>query len=249
MVQKEGALLTNLLRKGLVFYTQDIVSANNDCLYSEMLARIEYDGNIYTPLSFLGDMNDSLVLEIFSIGIERMCALQSKSPFRSFGINLNPDLLHRPDVSGRVIESIQAHIDTGALDPRRCIIEITEDAKNPSPLSREAVADIGALRKQGIRFALDDFGDRHSNFSQIILDETYFSIVKIDGIFVKGCPENKIKKREILSGVVGVLSSIGVTVVVEHIECPETFEFVGSLGGNVYCQGYYIQRPAPPVLA
>jgi PAS domain S-box-containing protein len=121
----------------------------------------------------------------------------------------------------------------------RVVIEITESALIDSLQS--AVAVVGELKKMGCRLALDDFGTGYSSLSH--LQVLPFDKLKVDRSFVSSMTESR-ESRKIVSAVVGLGQSLGLTTVAEGIETQEQAEMMLWLGCDLG-QGYFYGRPLP----
>ena len=148
----------------------------------------------------------------------------------------------RPD---DILESLAA----SGRDLSRFVIELTEhDIVDDSAQLAQAV---GFLRAAGIRIALDDFGNGHSNFE--MWHQLSPEFVKIDRYLVDGIATNA-GKLAIVKALVGVAAALGADLVAEGIEREEDLAVVRDMG-VIYGQGYLLGRPqatpgyaAPPEL-
>jgi diguanylate cyclase (GGDEF)-like protein/PAS domain S-box-containing protein len=113
-----------------------------------------------------------------------------------------------------------------------------------------AVANMGkarsfmsALRKHGVRFALDDFGSGMSSF--YYLRNLPCDFVKIDGGFVKNMSQDPIDAAMVRSiNEIGKL--MGKRTVAEFVEDARTLELLAQVGVD-YAQGYGVALPEPLV--
>ena len=97
---------------------------------------------------------------------------------------------------------------------------------------------ITALHNGGLRCSIDDFGSGYSSFSilkQITVDE-----LKLDSIFVKRGASVQ-RDDKILSTVIDLGKSMGMSVVQEGVETKELFDKVIAMGCDVI-QGYYYAK-------
>jgi len=116
-------------------------------------------------------------------------------------------------------------------------IEITETAA-VCDIDRTASV-IHRLNAIGISVAIDDFGTGYSSLSY--LKDFPISRIKIDKAFVDGMQNNP-NGQEIVSVIVNLSHSLGLTAVAEGVEERSQLEFLRRLGCDVI-QGYYISKP------
>jgi EAL domain-containing protein (putative c-di-GMP-specific phosphodiesterase class I)/GGDEF domain-containing protein len=124
------------------------------------------------------------------------------------------------------------------LDPARVTIEVTERDVVESP-ARLAHA-LGYLRAHGIRIALDDFGNGHSNFE--MWNEIHPDVVKIDRYLINGVSRSA-GRLAIVRSLCQVAESLGTDLVGEGVEDPADLRVLRDLG-IPYAQGFLIGRPA-----
>lgn len=133
----------------------------------------------------------------------------------------------------QVIESLQA----SGRDPGRFVIEITE---------RDIVEDVGRLadalgylRAAGIRIALDDFGNGHSNFE--LWHELSPEYVKLDRYLVHAIADSP-GRLGIVKALVQVAENLGADLIAEGVERLQDLAIIKDLGIR-YAQGYLLGRP------
>ena len=124
----------------------------------------------------------------------------------------------------------------------RLILEITEGSAMVMP--DIVTAFMRGRQREGISFALDDFGAGQTSFRY--LRDFYFDFLKIDGQFVRGVHGNADNQC-----LVGALTSIGkhfdMVTVAESVETAQDAAFLTELGVDCM-QGYYFGAPTvvPP---
>jgi EAL domain-containing protein (putative c-di-GMP-specific phosphodiesterase class I) len=134
---------------------------------------------------------------------------------------------------------IGAALDRHDVDPRRLVVEVTEDAIMSEPDT--ALAAIAALRRLGVSIAVDDFGTGHSSLAQ--LRRIAATELKIDRSFVTAMRQDRFD-REIVHVVVDLARRLGMRIVADGIEDFPTWQALGELGCGVG-QGFGIARPMP----
>ena len=100
------------------------------------------------------------------------------------------------------------------------------------------------LQKQGISFALDDFGAGMTSFKY--LRQFYFDFLKIDGQFIRGIadnPDNQCMTRALLA----IAQQFDMFAVAESVETARDAEVLVAMGMDCM-QGYYFGAPTvtPP---
>ena len=88
--------------------------------------------------------------------------------------------------------------------------------------------------------AVDDFGTGINNLE--LIEQMSPNIVKLDREVISGI-DHISEKQENVKNLVNLFHSKGITVVAEGVEEKEEFEYLQSLGVDLY-QGYYLARPA-----
>ena len=100
---------------------------------------------------------------------------------------------------------------------------------------------VDAMRKQGVKILMDDFGKGYSSLG--LLQNCEFDILKIDMDFVRQINDNP-KTRSIVRSIIDMSHQLGLKVVAEGVETAEQLEFLRQYGCD-YIQGYYFSRPLP----
>jgi c-di-GMP phosphodiesterase len=98
---------------------------------------------------------------------------------------------------------------------------------------------IEAMGKEGISFALDDFGSGFSSFVYLKYFETDF--VKIDGEFVKNIVVNE-KDRIFVKHINQIAQEFGKKTIAEYVEDEETLKLLEEIGVD-YAQGFHFGLP------
>jgi EAL domain-containing protein (putative c-di-GMP-specific phosphodiesterase class I) len=144
-------------------------------------------------------------------------------------VNLGPHAIANPDSLGAI----------EGIDPHRLVIELTEHVEvDDYPLLRRLLL---ALRRRGVRLAVDDTGSGFSSFSHIV--KLAPDIIKLDIDLVRGIDVDPVR-RSLATAVVRFAGETGAKVTAEGIETSSELECVQSLGID-YGQGYFLGRPGP----
>lgn len=96
---------------------------------------------------------------------------------------------------------------------------------------------IEKLQKNGVSFALDDFGSREANDSA--LNKMKFDTIKFDSGFLKSKKHNDLKNE------ITEKSKLypNMEIVIEGVEYIEDVEFLNNISGHKVQQGYYFDKP------
>ena len=91
-------------------------------------------------------------------------------------VNVSARQLQHPDF----VHDVRVALDAAALDPRRLVLEITENVVIGDHVAVGEMLE--ALQLMGVRLALDDFGIGYSSLS--MLEALPFDALKLDRVFV-----------------------------------------------------------------
>ena len=128
-------------------------------------------------------------------------------------------------------------LERSGLDASKICFEITETAAIAS--FSQANRFIQALKEQGCRFALDDFGSGLSSFGY--LKHFPVDFLKIDGAFVKGILHDPID-REMVRSINEIGHLTGKQTIAEFAESVEIINMLRQIGVD-YAQGYGVSQP------
>ena len=238
-------LAAGLERGEVVAYLQPVVHlVTGETRGLEALVRWNHpELGMLSPAAFLDLAEDAgLDLLLGDVVLRSACATLSGVDSDVFlGINLSVGQLTDRGLGKRVA----AILDEYGIDPSRLMVEITEHAT----LSRRAgggrVAPdhtLDELRAMAASLCLDDFGTGYSSLTHI---RRYpLRSIKIDRSFVAGVCDHA-EDRAVVAAMVGMASSLGLSVVGEGVETHEQATALQELGCHL-AQGYLIARPLAP---
>ncbi|MEV6633201.1 EAL domain-containing protein [Actinoplanes sp. NPDC051470] len=152
-------------------------------------------------------------------------------------VNVSPRQLSEPGFVPMVARLLAEH---GLDDPSRLVLEITETAV--LSLSDDLQKRLDAVKALGVRIALDDFGTGYSSLTW--LQSVPADVVKLDRSFVSGLAGD-VRKSSIIVAVLGLATSLNMTVVAEGVEEPDDWRALAAAGCPAI-QGYLVSRPVPP---
>jgi EAL domain-containing protein (putative c-di-GMP-specific phosphodiesterase class I) len=190
------------------------------------------------PNDFLRIANDSgLIEKIGSWVIAEVC--RRISEFRSIGIilphvavNVSPRQFQTTDICNEILVSVNQF----GIQPGQLVVEITEELLlNQSP---ELIAQLVALRRNGIDLSIDDFGTGYSSLQY--LRDLPASRLKIDQTFISRIEHSSVD-RAIISTISHLAHALDMRVVAEGVETETQFSLLRAAGCDEL-QGYLFGR-------
>lgn len=146
--------------------------------------------------------------------------------------NATASEISSPDFADRLVEQIQK----AGLPPHIYKLEVSETEVMRDPEAAEA--SLKQVQKAGLSLVLDDFGTGYSSLAR--LDRFPFDVVKIDQYFIRSALTDP-AARSIISSVVRIAETYGMSVVAEGVETAEAEQLCREMGCN-YGQGFYYAR-------
>ena len=165
------------------------------------------------------------------------CVAWNKAGY-DLGISVNLSMYNLRDAL--LSEHIMALQEKWKPLPGALMMEVTESSVMGD--SSHVAGILDELSRQGIKFSIDDFGTGHSSLSH--LKRLPVSELKIDKSFVLEMNSDA-DDMAIVRSTVDLAHNMGLRVVAEGVETPESLEILKELGCD-QAQGYFIARPAPP---
>ena len=210
------------------------------------------DGTVLSPAYFvpaLEKLGLTTILDEAVIGIvcRDICeAKQGDIPFAPVSVNLSR--LHA--VRRNAAKSFRKIAERWGVERPELFFEITETAvrtgdgaeevSETNEEDKEMMLLTGALKREGYRIAMDDYGMGSSTLK--LLQDVSFDILKLDRYFVRriGDPRTDI----ILASTIGMAASLGMEVIAEGVETEKQIRFLLDHQCR-YGQGYYYSEPLP----
>ena len=158
---------------------------------------------------------------------------QPANPQTKLSVNLSVRQLAEPNLQSWVSDVVMQ----SGLPADQVCLELTESLLMED--LEVALGVLSSLRSIGVHLAIDDFGTGYSSMSY--LKRLPVDVLKIDRSLVSGLGTDPADEA-IVSAVITIGHSLGMTVVAEGIERPDQWDRLGELGCD-QAQGYLLGRP------
>jgi diguanylate cyclase (GGDEF)-like protein len=239
----ESELRAGLQNNEFVLHYQPQVDVQGRVTGAEVLVRWQHpERGLVSPLEFIPVCEAcGLIVELGGKILEAACyqlaAWASRPELESLTLAVNisaPQFAHPA-----VVEMVLATLKATGVNPARLKLELTE-----SMLVHDVDAIINtmdALRAEGIRFSLDDFGTGFSSLAY--LKRLPLHQLKIDGSFVRDIGQSG-ESAAIVRTIIALGSNLGLEVIAEGVETEAQRSFLFEHGCHAY-QGYFFGKPMP----
>ena len=239
LAKLEGELRQAVADDAVVPHFQPLIDLDTGHLVGvEMLARWPHaTRGMVSPAEFIPLAEDSGLIGPMTVSLMRQaCRAAADWPSHvTLACNLSPMQLRDPGLPATVANVLA---ETG-FPAARFELEVTESALvGDLALARRLLDEIRAL---GVRLALDDFGTGYSSLRH--LQVLPFDKLKIDQSFIGAMATDK-ESAKIVSGVVGLGHSLGLSTVAEGVETEDVAGLLRGLGCDIG-QGWLFGRPVP----
>ena len=164
--------------------------------------------------------------------VQEWCGMRV-DPELTLSVNLSPRQIRHPGLAEDIISSVKE----AGLDPRRLILEITENVLLED--SPDTMSTLASFKSHGIRIAIDDFGTGYSSLGYL---RSYpIDILKMPRVFVQGF-DGDLEESALAETVLSLGGSLKMDVVAEGIESKEQLDRLVALDCGMW-QGYLDSRP------
>jgi EAL domain-containing protein (putative c-di-GMP-specific phosphodiesterase class I) len=213
---------------------QPIVALNDRAIHHhEALSRFSDGRDPYEVITF-GEATG--LIEELDLAVCRMVLQELKrSPESTIALNISG----RSAQSDAFRRELQAVLAAHGDVRRRLIIELTESSAIADEHVEEAAAFLVALRADGNRVCLDDFGAGAAAYSYLRHFEVDY--VKIDGPFLKAAV-TKERERTLIRSICELCEGLGSQTIGEMIEDEQQSKIASRLGIR-FGQGWLFGRP------
>jgi diguanylate cyclase (GGDEF)-like protein len=189
----------------------------------------------FIPVAQQTGLIKPLTLYVIDEALRQCRSWQDQGVRLAIAVNLSTRSLVDPDFPAEVAGLLE-HWD---VEPSLLEFEITESSMLADPARTKQI--LLQLAEMKIRLSIDDFGTGYSSLAY--LKRLPVSEIKIDRSFVMNM-DNDEDDAIIVRSTIDLGRNLGLDVVAEGVETPETWDLLTSLGCTA-AQGYYLSRPVP----
>ena len=193
-------------------------------------------GMLY-PDSFIGLAEEIGLIDVIGQHVLQAACREAASWPRHVKLAVNASPLQFRN--GNLLNIVIQALAMSGLEPARLELEITEAVLMDR--SAQVATLLGNIRALGVGISMDDFGTGYSSLSYLM--NYPFTKIKIDKSFIMGL-ENEPNSKAVVSAIIGLGRSLGMTVTAEGIEMPEHLDYLRNIGCG-QGQGYLIGRAIP----
>ena len=238
--------LESSLRKALereeffLLYQPQIDLATHKIISFEALLRWDHpELGVVSPIEFIPLLEETGMIEQVGRWVLRKacqtCMLWHNQGFTdvSMAVNISPVQFENEYIA-TVVKNI---LDETGLASNYLELELTESTIMQSP--EEAAMTLSKLSSMGVAIAIDDFGTGYSSLSY--LQKFPINTLKIDRSFVSEIAVNE-GDANIVSAIISMAHSLGLTVVAEGVENIEQLMLLQSEQCE-HVQGFFFSKP------
>jgi diguanylate cyclase (GGDEF)-like protein/PAS domain S-box-containing protein len=190
---------------------------------------------LFIPLAERSGLINELGTEVMAQSLQHLASWLGEDPSRSLSMNVSGVQLQELDFA----ENLLRLAETSGVGAYQLVMEVTESVFFDADCN--VIKQLSRLREAGARVALDDFGTGYSSLGR--LQELPVDIVKIDKTFVS-MVRTGTERLPILSAMINMAHSLGLTVTAEGIETEEQANYLVALECDSL-QGYLFSHPEP----
>lgn len=148
-------------------------------------------------------------------------------------VNVSAQQAARPDFPAEVADALAE----AGLPPDALLLDVTEGIVAQDV----AIGHLEAIRRSGVRIAIDDFGAGYSSLA--CLQTLPVSELKIDKLFVARLGQDA-RQSTVMRALIQLAHAMSMTVIAEGVEDGRQWAELRSLGCDA-AQGFWISRPVP----
>jgi len=189
---------------------------------------------VFVPVAEESDLIVVLGGWVLRTACRDIADLRGRSPGGQLtvAVNISPRQLGR----SRFVSDVQAALVSAGLPAAALCLEITENTL--INVTGSVRADLPALRRLGVRLAIDDFGVGYSSLSY--LTQLPLDVLKIDRTFIQALPED----AALASAIVQLADALGLDSIGEGVEDMGQARALRRTGCR-YAQGFLYSPPVP----
>ena len=227
----------SILRRDVMLAYQPVMEARRPrkvAFYEGLIRILDETGRVIPARDFIEVVEtQELGRKIDVLALDAGCLMLHEKPDLRLAVNLSARSIGYPDWTATLRRWIARDTTLG----ERLILEITESSAMTVPdLVTAFMAD---LHREGIAFALDDFGAGFTSFRY--LRDFYFDILKIDGQFIRNVSTDA-DNQVLAQALVQIGQQLDMFTVAESVETEADAAFMRSLGVDCM-QGYLFGAP------
>ena len=151
-------------------------------------------------------------------------------------VNVSRVDIYDPKLEENLLELLKKN----GISTEDLMLEITESAYSEN--SEGLIRVVNALRDNGFRIELDDFGSGYSSLN--MLTTIPIDVLKMDMLFIRNMHKS-VKNQKLVELVIDIARFLGVPVIAEGVEDEAQLITLKDIGCDVI-QGYYFSKPVPP---
>ena len=195
-----------------------------------------------SPADFIPAAEESGLIQSIGTWVLRQAVRQARAwldqglPPIVMSVNLSAIQFRNRDLP----ELISRILEEEGLPPEYLELELTEAVAVNDP--QGAIAIMNEMHERGVRMSIDDFGTGFSSLSHLKKFKVYK--LKIDQSFVRDISTD-VEDRAIVSAIINMARSLGLTTIAEGVETVEQLEFLNEQHCDEV-QGYYFSKPVLP---
>jgi EAL domain-containing protein (putative c-di-GMP-specific phosphodiesterase class I) len=151
-------------------------------------------------------------------------------------VNVSRMDIYDPNLEQELLGIVHAH----NLTTSDLLLEVTESAYTDN--SKQIIRTVEALRADGFRVEMDDFGSGYSSLN--MLSDLPIDALKLDMGFVRNICVNE-KDMKMVNLMIDIAKYLEVSVIAEGVETEEQYLRLRNAGCDII-QGYYFSKPLFP---
>ncbi len=238
-----GELRHAIAQNELVLYYQPQVDiASGKIMGVEALVRWPHTtGEMVSPVEFIPLAEQTGLIRPLTLWVLEQAVRQCRR-WRASGLDIkvSVNLSARNLLDPTLPDMLASMLVTCQVSADCLMLEVTESAVMLQP--ERALQILTRLHEMGASLSVDDFGTGYSSLAY--LTKLPVCELKIDQSFVFGMVKNE-NDAIIVRSTIDLAHNLGLKVVAEGVEDPETLQLLTILGCDT-AQGYLFARPMPP---
>ncbi len=213
------------------------------CGYEALVRWNHPSRGLLSPAVFMDTMEASgLVIILGRQVLELVCDAIRSHPHLPGPISINVSAVEFGDPGW--FERFEGTLRTFGVHPESLVVELTETTM--LELTDDARCALDGLRKLGIGIHVDDFGTGYASVA--LLRGVAVTAIKLDRSFVAPLVDESSPGLDLVRGIAGLASGLGMEAIAEGIETCEQAALLLEAGWSIG-QGYLFARPSADLLA